>query len=101
MNLKPRGRKTAESHLRAHILPKLGSLAVEDLTVKRLQDFVAEITPGRSGKMVANILATLTGILRRARKWGWSIPQVPFSDLSMPEKVKAQARMLELRTCES
>jgi integrase len=95
VNLKPRGRKTAESHLRAHILPKLGSLAVEDLTVKRLQDFVAEITPGRSGKMVANILATLTGILRRARKWGWSIPQVPFSDLSMPEKVKAPARILD------
>lgn len=95
VNLKPRGRKTAESHLRAHILPKLGSLAVADLTAKRLQGFVAEITPGRSGKMVANILATLTGILRHARKWGWSIPQVSFSDLSMPEKVKTPAKMID------
>jgi integrase len=95
VNHKPRGRETTESHLRAHILPKLGSLAVADLTAQKLQTFVAEITPGRSGKMVENIMLTLTGILRHVRKWGWTVPQVSISDLSMPEKVKAVVRTIE------
>jgi integrase len=95
VNHKPRGRETTESHLRAHILPKLGSLAVADLTAQRLQSFIAEITPGRSGKMVENIMLTLTGILRHVRKWGWTVPQVSISDLSMPEKVKGVVRTIE------
>jgi len=94
VNHKPRSRETTESHLRAHILPKLGSLAVSDLTAKRLQDFVAEITPGRSGKMVENIMLTLTGILRHVRKWGLAVPSVSISDLSMPEKVKGAVRTI-------
>ncbi len=89
VNLKSRGRETAESHLRAHIIPRLGSCSLSELTTKRIQQFVAEITPGRSGKMVENIVLTLTGILRRARKWYANIPDVSISDLSMPEKIKS------------
>lgn len=51
---KPGSRISAESHLRAHIMPKLGSVAVADLTAKRLQDFVGEITAGRRGKRIVN-----------------------------------------------
>lgn len=99
-NQKPRGRETAESHLRAHIIPKLGSLAIASLDAKALQDFVAEITPRRSGKTVENVLLTLSGILGHARKGilGKSFktaPEVRLSDLSLPTKVKSKAsRML-------
>jgi hypothetical protein len=80
-------RLSTESHLRAHILPKLGSVAVTDLTAKRMQEFVGEITAGRSGKRVVNIMATLNSVLKHARIWGWNVPRVSFAELSMPTKI--------------
>jgi integrase len=94
-NHKPKGREASESHLRAHILPKLGTMPLAELSVKTLQQFVMDSTPGRSGKTVENILITLTGILAHARKWGMLVPQVSLSDLSMPEKVKPQPKFYE------
>jgi Phage integrase, N-terminal SAM-like domain len=94
-NRKPKGREASESHLRAHILPKLGTMPLAELTVKTLQQFVIDLTPGRSGRTVENILITLTGILAHARKWGKLVPPVSLSDLSMPEKVKPQPKFYE------
>ena len=37
--LKPSTRRSAESHLRGHILPLLGECPLTDLTVKRMQTF--------------------------------------------------------------
>lgn len=91
---KPGSRISAESHLRAHIMPKLGSVAVADLTAKRLQDFVGEITAGRSGKRIVNIMATLNSVLRHARMWGWDVPRVSFAELSMPKVVKAPVKTI-------
>jgi integrase len=96
VNMKPRGLETAESHLRAHIVPRLGTTNVADLDLKTMQDFVAGITPGHSGKYVENILLTLSGILRHVRKWGWKVPVFELADLSMPKKVKAKPRYYEV-----
>ncbi len=87
-------RISTESHLRAHILPKLGSVAVTDLTAKRLQEFVGEITTGRSGKRIVNIMATLNSVLKHARIWGWNVPRVSFAELSMPKVVKAPVKTI-------
>jgi integrase len=87
-------RLSTESHLRAHILPKLGSVAVTDLTAKRLQEFVGEITAGRSGKRIVNIMATLNSVLKHARIWGWNVPRVSFAELSMPKVVKAPVKTI-------
>src|SRR4030095_1644943 len=38
--LKPSTRRSAESHLRRHILPLLGECPLADLTVKKMQTFV-------------------------------------------------------------
>jgi integrase len=95
-NQKPRGRETTESHLRAHIIPKLGSLPVSGLDVKTVQGFVADITEGRSGKTVENILLTLSGILTHARKWHKNVATFKLSDLSMPEKVKATPQFYQV-----
>lgn len=94
INLKPRGRRTAESHLSAHILPKLGATKLSELDQKAVQTFVSEITPGHSGKTVVNVASTLSSILRHVRRWGGKVPAVSFADLSMPEVVKAASGML-------
>jgi integrase len=94
---KPRGVETTESHLKAHILPQLGQVALCQLNVRRVQEFVNKISPGRSGKMVENVLLTLTGILRHASKWNEDIKPVNISDLTMPPKEKSKPRFLSGR----
>ena len=91
---KPRGRETAESHLRAHILPELGQVPLSKLDALQVQAFVNKITPGRSGKTVENIVLTLTGILHAVHKLDKTVPTVSFSDLTLPEKEKAKPRVL-------
>jgi integrase len=91
---KPRGVETTESHLRAHIIPELGQVSLTQLDVRRVQEFVNKISPGRSGKMVENIVLTLTGIIRHASKWDKEVQPINVSDLTMPPKEKAKPQFL-------
>jgi len=91
---KPRGVETTESHLRAHIIPELGQVSLAQLDVRRVQEFVNKISPGRSGKMVENIVLTLTGIIRHASKWDKEVQPINVSDLTMPPKEKAKPQFL-------
>jgi integrase len=91
--LKPSTRRSAESHLRRHILPLLGECPLADLTVKRMQYFATTLGSGkRTAKTTENVLLTLFAILGSARKWGYKVPEVAISDLSLPRKVKAKPR---------
>jgi integrase len=92
-SLKPSTRRSAESHLRRHILPLLGGSPLADLTIKRMQTFATTLAAGkRTAKTIENILLTLSSILGSARKWGYKVPEVSLSDLSVPQKVKAKPR---------
>lgn len=91
---KPRGVETTESHLRAHIIPELGQVPLTQLDVRRVQEFVNKTSPGRSGKMVENIVLTLTGIIRHASKWNKEVQPINVSDLTMPAKEKAKPQFL-------
>jgi hypothetical protein len=92
--LKPSSRRSAESHLRRHILPLLGDCPLADLTVKNMQAFVTTLASGqRTAKTIENVLLTLFSILSSARKWGYRVPTVVISDLSLPRKVKAKPRV--------
>jgi integrase len=96
-NRKPRGLQTTESHLKAHIIPELGDVPFSQLDAHRVQEFVHKITPGRSGKMVINIVTTLTGILFDASKWAdykTNGKPVRISDLSLPPREKAKPQFL-------
>jgi hypothetical protein len=67
VNLKGSTTRAAESHLRAHIIPKLGSLPLTEINTKTVQSFVAYLaTGGRSRKTVENVVLTLSSILRVA-----------------------------------
>src|SRR5262249_13206567 len=92
--LKTSTRRSAESHLRRHILPLLGGCPLEDLTVKQMQTFVTALASGqRTAKTIENVLLTLSSILGAARKWEYKVPLVRISDLSLPRKMKARPRV--------
>jgi integrase len=94
VNLKGSTTRAAESHLRAHIIPKLGSLPLTEINTKTVQSFVAYLaTGGRSKKTVENVLLTLSSILRTARSWDYACGNFSFADITMPrEGVKKEQR---------
>jgi len=94
VNLKRSTTRAAESHLRAHILPKLGSYTLTEINTKAVQTFVAYLaTGGRSRKTVENVLLTLSSILRTARAWDYACGSFLLSDITMPrEGVRKEPR---------
>ena len=83
VNLKGSTVRAAESHLRAHITPKLGALQLTAITTKTVQGFVAYLASGgRSRKTVENVLLTLSSLLKTARAWGYACGGFRFADLS-------------------
>ena len=85
VNLKPSTVRAAESHLAQHIEPRLGSFLLQDMTAKNLQAFVTSTAAtGVTRKTLENILQTVFSILRTARMFGNSLPQVKRSDLVLP-----------------
>ena len=92
-SLKPSTLRSVNSHLRRHILPLLGDCPLTELTVRKMQTFVTNLSSGnRTAKTIENVLLTLSSILNSARKWGYEVPKVELSDLSLPRKVKAKPR---------
>ncbi len=94
VNLKGSTVRATESHLRAHIVPKLGSLHLTEVTTKAVQGFVAYLASGgRSRKTVENVLLTLSSLLRKARAWGYACGDFRFADLTLPrEGVRKEPR---------
>src|SRR5215813_1995234 len=94
VNLKGSTTRAAESHLRAHIIPKLGSLSLTEINTKMVQSFVAYLaTGGRSRKTVENVLLTLSSILRVARSWDYACGSFTLTDITLPrENVKKEQR---------
>ena len=87
VNLKGSTTRAAESHLRAHILPKLGSHTLTEINTKAVQSFVSYLaTGGRSRKTVENVLLTLSSILRTARAWEYACGNFSLSDITMPRE---------------
>ena len=93
VSLKPSTRRSVESHLRRHILPLLGDCPLTELTVKKMQNFATTLGSGkRTAKTVENVLLTLSSIMSSARKWGYKVPEISLSDLSLPRRVKAKPK---------
>ena len=85
VNLKPSTVRAAESHLKLHIIPRLGSLRLLELNAKTLQAFVTTLAAtGITRKTIENVLQSLFSILRTARLYGNALPQVKRQDLVLP-----------------
>jgi integrase len=93
VNLKRSTIRAAESHLRSHILPKLGSLPLTEINTRVVQGFVAYLASGgRSRKTVENVLLTLSSLLRTARDWDYACGNFKLSALTLPrEGIKKEA----------
>jgi integrase len=90
--LKPSSLRASNSHLR-RIKPSLGELALSELTVKKVQAFATSLSTGtRTRKTIENVLMTLSSILSTGRKWGYVIPQISISDLSLPQATRKDGR---------
>jgi len=86
-SLKPSTMRAAESHLRHHILPRLGQKRLTELNTKTLQCFATDLSVGkRTRKTIENVLLTLSSVLRTARSWGYVVPEVSLSDLALPRE---------------
>jgi integrase len=83
-----------ESHLRAHILPKLGSLSLTEINAKKVQAFVAYLASGgRSKKTVENVLMTLSSLFCTARSWEYACGSWSQENLTLPrEGIKKEPR---------
>jgi len=94
VNLKGSTVRAYESHLRAHILPKLGSLSLTEINAKTVQAFVAYLASGgRSKKTVENVLLTLSSLFRTAKSWEYACGSWSLEDLTLPrEGVKKEQR---------
>jgi integrase len=94
VNLKGSTTRAAESHLRAHIIPRLGNYPLSEISTKTVQGFVAYLAGGgRSRKTAENVLLTLSSLLKTARAWDYACGDFRFANLTLPrEGVKAEPR---------
>ena len=101
VNHKPSSQRVAKIHLRRFILPRLGRLRLDQLSVEVQQGFVTWLANGaaRSGratlsrKYTLNVMATLWSMLRTAAAWQYVCEPVRGAALSLPqEDVRRPAR---------
>ncbi len=83
---KPSTVKAADSHLRCHILPQLGSLRLEELGKETIQAFLTRLSQQHTHKTVQNILATLSAMLNTAKDWGYICEGLSRRGLALPPR---------------
>jgi integrase len=95
-NRKPSSVRASESHLKQHIIPKLGALRLSELNVRAIQTFSTNVGLGRTRKTVENILQTLFSILLTARRFGSAVPAVSRADIVLPnDKAGREVRFFD------
>ena len=91
---KPAGARASLSHIRAYILPHLGPIPLNEMTLSQHQAFVTAIGQRLDRrKTVENVYGTLSSILNKGWKWGYTIPDVRHQDLEFPADKKPAARI--------
>lgn len=86
INLAATTARAMESHLRAHIIPKLGPLALTEVNTKNVQSFVSYLGNGRSRKTAENVLGTVSSLLETARRWGYACGNFSQEHITMPRR---------------
>jgi integrase len=81
---KPSTVRAAESHLRMHILPSLGTYRLEEITPELQQSFITALSTKLRRKTVLNVVATLSAILNTAKRWSYICEGVDFARLTFP-----------------
>ena len=82
---KPSTQQSARSHLRTHIIPRLGAMRLEELGTENQQRFRGQVE-GVGRKTVTNVLSTLSSILTTAANWGYTTGEVNIKKLRLPQR---------------
>lgn len=90
---KPSSAKAAESHLRVYLIPKLGKLKLEEVTQETVQQFVSGLSSRVARHTLLNLVGTLSGILKTAKRHGYTCGNFSREDLVLPAmKITKQPR---------
>ena len=93
--LKPLTADSYSAALKTHLLPRLGTLRVQELSVSHVQGVIAAMTKdGKSPKTIKNTLAVLSKSLDAARKAGM-ITVNPVGLAEIPKAKKTEIHPLE------
>ena len=99
---KPSTIKSANSHLRVHILPAFGNLRLEQIGAEVQQAFVSRMSCDVSRKTLMNVLSTLSAVLNKAREWKYVTETVNFQSLAIRAGAgRRQARFFEAEQVQS
>lgn len=82
--------KGYDRHLRDYILPRVGDVRLDEFSVRRQQEFVAELCETLSPAMVHRVFATFSRVLNLAAKYELA-PVVSKRLLEMPREDQFQA----------
>ena len=89
---KPSTRKTAEVHLRRYILPELGRLRLDQITLETQQTFISRIADKLSRKSLLNVASTLSAVLNTAKAWGYITEGMSIKRLTLPPRSERPRR---------
>lgn len=89
---KPSTERAAKSHLRSHIVPVLGKLALDQVGRETQQEFATHLCRTVSRKTAVNVLGTLSSMLGTAKSWDYVVQTVEIAALALPEKPRGEAR---------
>ncbi len=81
--LSPSTVRQRTSHLKAHLLPRFGSMALMAIDIQTLQRFVTELSGKGSRKSALNLLGTINAVLSYAKKCGIRVPEIPHGSLTI------------------
>jgi len=81
---KPSTAKAQASHLRVHIIPALGMLRLNEITLEEQQRFVARQAKTLRRKTLVNVLQTLSVMLNTAKNWGYVCEGMSLRRLALP-----------------
>ena len=82
--------KSAHYHLRAFLLPKLGTLRLDQIGLAEVQGLISGMKVRRHSIM--NVVGTLRSILSTAKKWGYLAAEFSAGDLIIPQQAPRSAR---------
>lgn len=85
---KPSTIMAAEGHLSKHVLPEIGRLRLDELSIERQQMFVSRLSGHMSRKTLLNVLGTLSSILSTAIAWGYVTEGINRNKLALPRRTE-------------
>lgn len=79
-------------HLNRYLLPAFGEMMISQIGQEQAQTLVTQLSARMKRHSVLNVIGTLSGILRTARKWGYLTGPFMRADLDLPTDTKPVVR---------